>query len=62
MVATIISIIIMCVLGAGVQDGGSVRDYIKKDIDMKSKYTDSSSNSVINSLFDLGGVPFLLWL
>lgn len=50
----------MCVLGAGVQDGGSVRDYIIKDIDMKSKYTDLSSNSVINSLFDLGGVPFLL--
>lgn len=51
----------MCVLGAGGQDGGSVRDCIIKDVYMKFKYRNSGLKSIINSLFDFGRVPFSLW-
>lgn len=33
-----------------------------RDIATKSKRIDSSSHSIINFLFDFGGVPFLLWV
>lgn len=50
----------MYMLGAGGKDGDIVRDCIIKDIDINFKYIDSSSNSIINSAFGIGGVPFLL--
>ena len=52
----------MCVLGAVGKDGHSLRDWSIKDINMKSKHIDSSSNSIINSFCDFRAVSFHLWV
>lgn len=52
----------MYMLGTGGKDGDIVKDCIIKDIDSDFRYMYSSSNSIINSAFDIGGVPFLLWV
>ena len=49
----------MCVLGAVGKDGHSLRDWSIKDINMKSKQIDSSSNYIINSFCDFSFFPSL---